>query len=744
MLNRFYENNHTYGGLTDIHLVTGVGRVKRVRRSGGSHAQAQGAGVVRVIGAGALSVLLGAPVLAQAQPEQGDRRLDTVVIRGAKQTPAQEARAKVEEVAGGASVVDNAEVERGRASTLEDVLALQPGVLSQSTGGNDAVKISIRGSGANTGAGVFRDGVQFLFDGLSVTGPGGTPYELLEMSGVNHTEVLRGANAFQYGALSLGGAINLVTHTGATSPGNYARFEVGSFGWRKQQLSTGGVTDNGDYYISLANSERDGYQDWTFTKAKGAVANVGYRFSPKLETRLIVRYREEFHENPATLTKSQLNADSSQTNPVSVAQSSTGTKEGSSWVGSKTTYTFDDDATLEFGLVYHNYPQILSEKSTLNPNRWSWRDINTSLRYKRSDELFGHHSDTSLSLTNTRHLRAGVKTYNGVTGQLLKDARYDGSSDSVIALGNELELTERLWLSSGLSLVNIRRDIDVIYSDRVNTSPFPQHYNHDNWSLAPRLGLRYYLTPDIQLFGNLSRSIDPASSWMSSGSGVASNYAVTLVEQKGNTVEFGVRGKHGIFDGSLAIYRSWVKDERLNVEVIPAAPGRAAVTATFNASPTIHQGLEAGLDTRLWESADGAEVILRQAYTFNDFYYENDQRFRSNELPGLPRHVYHAELQWQHPNGLYAGLNLRSVSRTPVDYANTAYAPSYTIFGARAGYEQPDKRWSVFLDLRNLTDKDYATAVQPIYAGYNAAGVEQPGIYAGDGFGAFTGVSFRF
>ena len=672
-----------------------------------------------------------------------DTRLQTVVVKGEKKSEAQKAEARLEEVAGSTSVVDNAEVEKGRASTLEDVLTLQPGVLAQSAGGNDAIKISIRGSGANTGTGVFRDGVQFLFDGLSVTGPGGTPYELLEMSGVNYTEVLRGANAFQYGALSLGGAINLVTHTGVTSPGNYARFEVGSFGWRKQHLSTGGVVDNGDYYVSLSNSERDGYQDWTFTKAKGVVSNFGYRFSPKLETRLIIRYREEFHENAATLTRTQLKDDSSQTNPTTVASSGTGTKEGSSWVGSKTSYIFDDDSKLEFGLVYHNYPQILSKKSTVNPNHWSWRDVNTSLRYLRSDQLFGHQSDTTLSLTNTRHLRAGVKTYNGVTRELLKDARYDGSSDSVIALGNELELTNRLWLSSGLSLVNIRRDIDV-WSSTPNTSPYSQNYNHDNWSLAPRLGLRYYLTPDIQVFGNVSRSIDPASTWMSSGSGIANNYAVPLVEQKGNTVEFGIRGKQGIFDGSLAIYRSWVKDERLNVEIIPATLGRAAVTSTFNSSPTIHQGLEAGLDTRLWEGGDGAEVILRQAYTFNDFYYENDERFRANELPGLPRHVYHAELQWQHPNGFYAGVNLRSVSKTPVDYANTLYAPSYTIFGARAGYEAPDKRWSVFLDLKNLTDEDYATAVQPLYAGYNAAGTEQAGLFVGDGFGAFTGVSFRF
>jgi Outer membrane receptor for ferric coprogen and ferric-rhodotorulic acid len=45
-------------------------------------------------------------------------------------------------------------------------------------------------------------------DDLPFTGPGGTPYELLEPLWVDHIEVLRGANGLTRGALSLGGLIN--------------------------------------------------------------------------------------------------------------------------------------------------------------------------------------------------------------------------------------------------------------------------------------------------------------------------------------------------------------------------------------------------------------------------------------------------------------------------------------------------------------------------------------------------------
>lgn len=673
----------------------------------------------------------------------GDKRLGTVTVQAAKQTPAQAAQAKLDEVAGGTSLVTQADVEKGRSATLEDTLAYQPGVYAQAAGGNDAIKISIRGSGANTSPGYFREGTKFLFDGLALTGAGGTPYELLDTQGLNYTEVLRGANAFEYGALSLGGAINFVTNSGLTAPGNRIKVEGGSFGWQKQTLSTGGVAGNADYFVSVDNSSRDGYQDFTFTKAKGVVSNFGYRFNPKLETRLYIRYREEYHENSGALTRAQLKKNSTQTNVATRDTRGDSTKRGSTWVGSKTTYTFDDDATLEAGLVYHNYPQILSRQSTVNPNYWDWRDINYSLKYSRTDQLFGLPSTSTVGWSSTEHVRSGVRTYRGDKdlGVLQKQVEYDGSFDHVFSLGNDLGLTDKLYLATGLSAIQIKRDINVTFSDRANTSGLPDHYQYDQWKLAPRIGLRYYIAPDVQLFANASRSIDPPSSWSSSGSGVTSNYAKPLVPQAANTVEFGIKGKAGVFDGSLAFYKSWIKNELLNVEVLPATSTSAAVVSTSNATPTIHQGIEAGLSTRLWEGANGDSLTWRQAYTLNDFHYENDPLFKQNELPGLPKHVYQSELQYQWASGFYAGVNVRSVSSTAVDYANSFYAPSYTLWGARLGYDDPDKTWQVYLDLKNLTDQDYVTAVLPTY---NARGRDVASLYPGDGFGAFTGVTYNF
>ncbi len=323
----------------------------------------------------------------------------------------------------------------------------------------------------------------------------------------------------------------------------------------------------------------------------------------------------------------------------------------------------------------------------------------------------------------------------------LKQVDYQGSFDRTLSLGNDLNLVEGLWLTTGVSFINVRRNVDIEQAVTANTTPFPSRVDYSNWSTAPRIGLRYEFTPQLQAFANVSRSIDPPVSWQYSGSGPTLPYVRPLVEQKANTVEIGIKGAQGIFDGSLALYRSWVRDELLNVQLIAATASSAAVTGAFNASPTIHQGVEAGLNTRLWENDQGDQVRWRQVYTYNDFHYRDDERFGDNALPGLPKHVYQGDVQYQHHSGWYAGVNVQSAARTAVDYANTFYAPSYTVWGANLGFEAPKGDWKVSLDVKNLANKAYVTAVTPQY---DAAGADTASLWPGDGIGAYAGLELRY
>lgn len=344
-----------------------------------------------------------------------------------------------------------------------------------------------------------------------------------------------------------------------------------------------------------------------------------------------------------------------------------------------------------------------------------------------------------MTFSTTRAYLADVKSHSKSTKIKQQEANYTGSRDTVFSLGNELQLTDDLWLSSGLSFIDIKRKAEIEYTTGVNTTAFPNGVEYEERDVAPRIGLRYELTPEFELFGNVSRSIDPPVTWQLGSTGTP--YIRDVRPQKANTVEFGIRGGHGIFDGSLTLYRSWVQKELLSVVVRQATATQDQLVATSNGSATIHQGIEAGLNALLWEGQGGDTVTLRQAFTYNDFHYRNDATFGDNELPGLPRQVYQAELEYRQATGFYAQLNARSASSYYVDFANSLAAPSYTLWGAKFGYEAPNRKWEVFVDARNLTNERYATASN---TAYDAKGQDSANFYPGDPINVTTGVSYRF
>ena len=693
---------------------------------------------------------LTAPSVMADEPLQ----LDSLQVSGRQLSETEEAAQELARVPGATNLVDMGKVEQGRVAGVADVLAYQPGVYAQSPG-NEGVKISLRGSGINRGPGSHASGTHILLDGLPLTGSGGTPYELLEPLWISRAEVLRGANGFDRGSLALGGAIDYITHTGYTAPKLQLRYETGSYGYQKRNIASGQVLGDFDYYLALTDSESDGYQDHSSGKGKGIAANFGYRLNENLETRFYLRYRETEHETPGRLTKAQLKDDPRQAAVNNLRIDAHRDQPGSTWLANKTTWRIDDDSTLVAGLAYHHYPMDIVETRLPNGNtyriRVDYSDISGTLNYTRSHTLFGLNSSTTIGWRSTTNLPSSKAKetaalpidVNGTTypaGTLMRAYEHLGS-DNVLHIGNELELSTDLWLTSGLALIHTRREVQVTWpanDDKLDES---------TWDYAPRIGLRYQLNPDVQLFGNISRSVEPPHAWsMLWGSPLrfpTSNQpwsnlqraAISLENQTATTFEIGGRGDSALGQWELAYYYSQVRHELLTVEIEPN------VFAESNASPTVHQGIEAGLTSPLWQGGALGALSLRQAYTFSDFHYRDDDAFGDNRLPGLPRHYYQAELRYDHPSGFYAGVNTQYASKVAVDYANSYYADAYATFGATLGYASPKDDWQAWLDLRNLTDKRYAATVTP---GYNDNGADVARSTPGEGFGVYTGLSWSW
>lgn len=687
--------------------------------------------------------------LAQAQEAL---QLAPLQVTSTELSEGEAAQAQLKQVPGGTNYVDMASVEQGRVSSNEDVLKYQAGIYAKAAN-NEGTKISIRGSGINRGPGSHASGLYETIDGLPLTGPGGTPYELKDPLWLSRVEVLRGANGFDRGALALGGAVNYVTRTGYDAPKLRVRYEAGSHGYAQREISSGQVLGDADYYISLTDAEYDGFQQQSAGSGKGVAANFGYRFNPDLETRFYLRYRETANDSPGKLTRQQIEHSPRAANAVNLARDSKRLQPGSTWIANKTTLQLDDNARVEAGLVYHDYPMDLREGT--NRLKVAYTDISGTLNYIRQDTLLGRDSKTTVGLRTTQGMpNNGVSEYvrvpAGTTatfapGTKTRDYSYLGS-DTVLHVSNDLELLPDLWLTTGLAAIYTRRETEVTYPE--THAPLSTH----DWDYAPRVGLRYDFNPQLQVYGNLSRSVEPPHAWSmiwgsnkffakDSGRPEAglTREGVELQNQTATTLEVGGRGEAWFGQWDLALYHSLVRHELLSVETQAATLNTSPVVAESNASPTIHQGVELSLTSPLWDGGNAGRLALRQAYTYSNFHYRDDPRFGDNTLPGIPKHYYQTQLRYSHPSGFFSSLNGEYSSRVAVDYANSYYAKAYGLLGATIGYDAPKQDWQAWIDLRNLTNQRYANTVTP---GYDDHGNDMARSTPGDGMGVYAGVSW--
>ena len=226
---------------------------------------------------------------ADVSPTNSAAVLPPVTVYGTNEasltSSVQTANAQKTQIPGGFTVKTTEDMNKGRASNFQDLLSRVPGLFMQSENGSEISKISIRGSGIESDDEPL--GVEFLMDGVSFDqGDGETIIEDFDVNTLKYAEVYRGAVAFKYGALTIGGAINLVPQTGYDADPLHIRLEGGSYGFLRSQVSSGGVDGPFDYYASVSARYRDGYREHSRENTELLFADLGDKLSDHLENRI--------------------------------------------------------------------------------------------------------------------------------------------------------------------------------------------------------------------------------------------------------------------------------------------------------------------------------------------------------------------------------------------------------------------------------------------------------------------------
>ena len=647
----------------------------------------------------------------------------------------------------GAFTVKTADdMDLGRASNFEDLLQRTPGVFLQSENGMEVSKISIRGSGITSGEEPL--GVMFLMDGLNYNqGDGETILEDMDVAAISHAEVFRGADAFKYGALTLGGAINFVPFTGYDAPPFQVRLTGGSYGFFRSDMSGGAVQGQFDEFGAFDYREREGFREHSRENTEILFTDLGYKFNDQVENRFYLTL-DRFNRNlPGGLTKSQMENDPTQANPLAIAQD--WNKSLSSIRLADRLNIQTDDIQFSVGAFWFHHD--VENRGFFSPDfregigQFYSDNFGGNVNFVSRYELFGHRNILTIGLSPQYEIEP-TQNYENIFGHTgATTARGIGSSINLPAyLEDQLYLTARFSILAGAQAIFAERHFkDEFFTDATGN----QSNRQDFWGFNPKLGAMYEINQRTQAFVNFSRSWQPPSldNLVDFDEGPNSSVVYTpLSPQHAWTIEVGTRGEYSRFEGELSLYRSWFRDELLEIN---DAFGNDI--GTRNVPRTIHQGIEANLEIELLRDMlvpkqsnhAGDRLSLDQSYTLNDFTWIRTLS-TATIASGIPVHVYEGQLLYESPSGFYAGPNLQcNFSRYPIDEANTLFADPYVLLGFRAGFRRPNV-FSVFIDCRNLTNQHYAAAIDVIA---DARTEPNPEIFhPGDGRSFYGGVSWSW
>ena len=648
-----------------------------------------------------IAVLTALPLFAIAEHNE-TIHLDEVNVSASKvssttQPNIEEAREAINKTAGGVTIVDLNQVKEGRVSNFRDTLGLATGVLAQSRFGAEETRLSIRGSGLQR---TFHGrGIKLMQDGIPVNqADGGFDYQAIEPMATRYIEVYRGANALRYGASNLGGAINFISPTGHDAEHLTARAEAGSFEYRRLGLSSGDVIGDFDYFVSGSTFNQEGFRDNAEQRAIRINSNFGYRISDDVETRFYVGYATSDSDLPGNLTKTQLKNDPSDSflSPVIGQQ-----KRDIDLirVANKTNILLGDHSNLQLSAyfshkdLFHPIFQVLDQDTN---------DYGFEARFSHVGELLRHKNAFVVGINPSFGVGYDERSVNNRGKRGAMTNRLVNRSNNMEAYAeNRFYMLPDLSLITGLQYTHSKRKLkDKFFANAAQDESFEATYVQIN----PKIGVLYDYQPNVQFYSNVSRSYEPPSFGELAG-GLRPNI---VDAQEGTTFEIGTRGNSENIDWDFSAYYAKLDKELLQTAVFVAGNRLAPAPQTTNADKTVHAGIELGLTARLpWN------LEWRQSLLINKFRFDDDNTFANRDLPGLQKSLLRGELMYRN-NGFYIGPTVEvSPQRYAVDFAETLYADSYTLFGLKAG-QQVNEHFSWFVDARNLSDEKYVASTNVV------------------------------
>jgi outer membrane receptor protein involved in Fe transport len=668
-----------------------------------------------------LLFLLAAPVFGHTQDTLPPVVVTSTRLRDIEQPATQ--------VPGKVIAITAEEIEQLGATTIQEVLQYQTGVVMYDSIGNASQQtIDLRGFNAQpvTATSVFVDGVRINEPDFNTIN-----FDLIPLEDVERIEIMPGT-ATVFGRNALGGVINITTKRGRKDQPHFGvDMGGGSFGRQQYTFRTDGPLPfaNLDYYLGVTRELIQGFREASGERATRILSKLGFKPNDSTDATLAYTRVTDHLKQAGSLQASRLRIDRNDNE-----------SPGDFY-----------DGNLHF--LAGNLRQKLPAGFSLALNGFfRSNDLDTFVNFDRGDGLC-----TGCNSRLFTKIRSG-----GTTAQLSHNsaplaqknlislgAEYNRNNYSIKNSGdffgpflNKQSTTEDVagvYLTDTLTLFNqlainaaVRYDWDHFdFTDNVVASQSGiKHFSR--WS--PKAGVVYTPFQELSLSFNYSQGVRmPTVSEIFAQGPFGSN--PNLQPMTSQTFEVGAKAQPvSWLEGSVVYFYTPVKDEIFFTVTDPIF----FTGLNNNIKRTLRQGVEVSAKSRWGKLLDGFFNYSYTKATFEtDVLLFSGLARKGDELPLVPRHRVSAGINWHPRDGLTLSLIGNYVGKQFMlnDEPNNAQRlADYFLLNTRIAYTW--KNWTAEIAVNNLTDHKYST--------YGVLGATQPSLVPAPGINAVAGVSFRY
>lgn len=613
------------------------------------------------------------------------------------------------------SVVSQEEIQLGRQQlALDEALASVPGLFMQNRYNfAQDLRVSIRGFGARSAFGI--RGIKILVDGIPLTvADGQGQVDTIDLGATKQVEVIRGPSSALYGNAA-GGVISVTSEDGPETPFASMRITGGEYGYQKLAVKTGGQAENINYFLSLSDSQIDGYRDHSEAENTQLTGRVNFDLGKDRDWLFILNHTDQPVSNdPGGVDLNQATSD-----PASARDRNVDFDNGETVTQTRlgTIYTTPIGASGELSVRGYVDSREFTAKLPQFP-------VADSVDLDRKFSGFGisYAHDSFLGSIPSRFLigfdlddqdddRKRRVNNLGVIGALLFDQREEVTSKGIYAQ-NELALTDQMQLTLGVRYDQVDFSVtDHFLSDGDDSG------SRDLDDVSPMVGLAYQLNDNTSLYSTVSTSFETPTTTEFANPAGGGGFNPMIEPQKATNYEFGLRGiAPASTSYQLAVFKTDVKDELISYD----ANGRDFFQ---NAGESGRTGIELSAKSQLTDRIESTVSMSYGDFSFDSFQVLSFDAmnnatvtgdFSGNRIPGIVEKLAYIELTYTAPSNWYSAIDFTYTGDQFADNNNTVNVEAYTLANWRIGadYQVGRTFLSPFLGINNLTDENYFSNIR--------------------------------